>query len=191
MATEKIVTPEFRACFVSLFRATGFKNADGSTGKLTYSIKAAFPPDADLTALKAQAKQAATDKWGANIPKTLRSPFRLNEETDNPVPGIGDDWTIMTFSANENKFSARANLVDAHNNSIMDEADVYSGAWFLAQVQAYAYDTAGNKGVAFGLRNVQMLRDDEPIGGGNGPANKVFEAVGGAAGNKSADGLFD
>ena len=185
MTTERIITPEFRACFVSLFKATGFKNADGTEGKRTYSIKAAFPPTADLSQLIAQAKQAAVDKWGNNIPKTLRSPFRKNEETDNPVQGIGDDWTIMTFSANEDKFSPRHNLVDASNNGIMDEVEVYSGAWFAAQVQAYAYDTAGNKGVSFGLRNVQKRREDEPIGGGSGPANKAFEAVA-AAGPQGA-----
>jgi hypothetical protein len=192
MPTERIITPEFRSCFVSLFRATGFKNADGTTGKLTYSIKAAFPPTADMAKLKEQAKQAAADKWGNNIPKTLRSPFRRNDETDNPVPGIGDDWIIMTFSANEDKFSPKHNLVDSHNNGIMDETEVYSGAWFKAQVQSYAYDTAGNKGVSFGLRNVQMTRDDDPIGGGNGPANKAFEPVGGGSGDKkNAGSLFD
>ena len=42
---------------------------------------------------------AAADKWGDKIPKTLRSPFRLNEELEAPIIGIGDDWTIMSFSA--------------------------------------------------------------------------------------------
>jgi hypothetical protein len=182
MTTERIITPEFRACFVALFRPTGFKNADGTTGKLSYSIKAAFPPNTDLKQLMAQAQRVATDKWGNNIPKNLHSPFRINEEMDNPVVGIGDDWIIMTFSANEDKFTPKSNLVDEHNNGIMDEVEAYSGAWYRAQVQAYDWEFAGKKGISFGLRNVQKLRDDDPIGGGNGPANKAFEAVGGPAG---------
>ena len=50
---------EFRAAFISIFKATSGKNADGTTGEPKYSIRAAFPPTADLTALKSQAQAAA------------------------------------------------------------------------------------------------------------------------------------
>ena len=43
--------------------------------------------------------------------------------------------------------------------------------------------------LAFGLQNVQKLRDDDPLGGGRTPANKAFEAVGNA-GSKSAADMF-
>ena len=185
--TDNLLTPEFRACYISVFKATAAKQADGTMGKAKFSIRAAFPPTADLKALKAQAGQAAADKWGNAIPKTMRSPFRKNEELDNPVVGIGDDWTIMTFSANEDR---RPGIVDAKLQDIIDDADVYSGAWYRAQVRAFAYDNAGNKGVSFGLQNVQKLRDDDPIGGGRTPANKAFDAV--ATEEKSTAGsLFD
>jgi hypothetical protein len=186
---DNIITPEFRATFISIFRATAQKQADGTMGAAKFSIRAAFPPSADLSALKKEAQAAATEKWGANIPKTLRSPFRKNEELDNPVAGIGDDWTIITFSASEDR---KPGLVDARNQDIIDDSQVYSGAWYRAQVRVFAYDKAGNKGVSFGLQNVQKLRDDEPIGGGRTPANKAFEPVGEAAGGtQNAGGLFD
>lgn len=181
---EKLISPEFRAAFVGLFRATAPK--DNPNGAKKYSIRAAFPPDADIKAMKAAAQQAAAEKWGNNIPKTGRSPFRTNEELDNPIPGIGDDWIVMTFSANEDR---RPGLVDKNLNDIIDESEVYSGAWFRAQVRPYAYDQAGNKGVAFGLENVQKTRDDDPIGGGRMPASKAFEGFGG--GSKTASGMFD
>lgn len=171
---DNLLTPNFRACYISVFRATAQKNPDGTMGKAKFSIRAAFPPTTDLKALKAEAAQAAKDKWGANMPKTLRSPFRLNEELDNPVVGIGDDWIIMTFSANEDQ---RPGIVDAKLQDIIDDSQVYSGAWYRAQVRAFAYDNAGNKGVSFGLQNVQKVRDDDPLGGGRTPANKAFEAV--------------
>ena len=107
---DNLVTPEFRAAFISVFKATSMKNADGSVNKPKYSIRAAFPPTANLTPLKKEAEIAARDKWGDKIPKTLRSPFRLNEELENPVIGIGDDWVIMSFSANEDR---RPGIVDA------------------------------------------------------------------------------
>lgn len=181
---DPILTPEFRAGFISVFRTTSSKNADGSVGKPKYSVRALFPPTADLSKLKKDAGQAAKDKWGDKVPKNIRSPFRTNEELDNPVVGIGDDWIVMTFSANEDR---RPGLVDRNLQDIIDEADVYSGAWYRAQVRVYAYETAGNKGVSFGLQNLQKLRDGDPIGGGRTPANKAFEAVGGG----DAESLFD
>ena len=189
--SEKILTPHFRAAFISLFRATSMKQADGSDGQPKFSIRACFPPTADLTQLKKEAEQAAKDKFGDKIPKTLRSPFRTNEELENPIVGIGDDWIIMSFSANEDR---RPGIVDSKLQDIIDDSDVYSGAWYRAQVRAFAYENAGNKGVSFGLQNVQKLRDDDPLGNGRIPASKAFEpvdvpaAAGGGA--KTATSIF-
>jgi len=182
---DKLITPEFRAAFCGLFRPSAPR--DNPDGKKKYSVRAVFAPDTDISALKAAAKAAVADKWGSNPPKTLRSPFRTNEELDNPIPGVADDAVVMTFSANEDR---RPGLVDAQLNDIIDDSEVYAGAWFRAQVRAYAYEQAGNRGVAFGLENVQKLRDDDPLGGGRMPASKAFEAFGSPAG-KTAAGMFD
>jgi len=191
MPTNSLITPEFRAAFISVFRATSMKNADGSVSKAKYSIRAAFPPAAKLDALKKEAEGVAREKWGDKIPKTLRSPFRVNEELENPVAGIGDDWVIMTFSANEDR---KPGIVDAKVQDIIDDADVYSGAWYRAQVRAFAYENAGNKGVSFGLQNVQKLRDDDPLGNGRIPASKAFEPVdvpeSASANGKTATSIF-
>lgn len=187
---ENILTPEFRAAYISVFKARAQKQEDGSMGKAKYSIRACFPPTSDLSKLKAEAEQVARDKWGDKLPKTLRSPFRTNEELETPVVGIGDDWVIMTFSANEDR---RPGLVDAKVQDIIDEEDVYSGAWYRAQVRAFAYENSGNKGVSFGLQNVQKLRDDEPLGAGRVPANKAFEAVdepAAGSASKTASSIF-
>ena len=192
MPSERLITPNFRASFISLFRATSMKQDDGKESDPKFSIRAAFPPTADLSPLKKEAELAAKEKWGDKIPKTLRNPFRLNEELENPIVGIGDDWVIMSFSA---KADRRPGIVDASLQDIIDEADVYSGAWYRAQVNAYAYDKAGNKGVAFGLQNVQKIKDDDPLGNGRIPASKAFEPVdvpaAAAGGNgKTATSIF-
>lgn len=183
---DNLLTPPFRGGFVALFKPSKPKDTQQDP---KYSIRACFPPDTDLSALKEAAKQAAIEKWGDKIPKALRSPFRLNEELETPVVGIGDDWIIMTFSSSADR---KPGLVDQKLEEIIDESQVYSGAWFRAQVRPFAYEQAGNKGVSFGLQNVQKLKDDEPIGGGKPPANKAFDAVEMPAGTKgkSAADLF-
>ena len=183
---ENRITPEFRAGYVGLFRASAPK--EDPNGKKKFSIRAIFMPGADLKQLKLDAEAAAIEKWGANVPKNLRSPFRLNEELDNPVAGIPDDAIVMTFSANEDR---RPGVVDANLQDIIDESECYSGAWYRAQVRAFAYEAKGNKGVAFGLQNVQKLRNDDPLGSGNIPASKAFDAVPTEGGSKTAGGMFD
>jgi len=185
--SDNMLTPEFRGCFVTLFKPRASKNDDGTTGAPKYSIKAAFPPGTDLSAMKRAAEEAAKEKWADKMPKALRSPFRTNEELDNPLEGIGDDWTVMTFSAAEDR---RPGLVDAKLNDIINQEDVYSGAWFRAQVRPYAYDNKGNKGVAFGLQNVQKIRDDEPFGAARVKASQAFSAIEGAGESKSVSSIF-
>lgn len=182
---ENFLTPEGRGVFVSLFKATTPKQNPQAAPK--YTLRIAFPPSADLSEMKRQAGIAASEKWGDKVPKVLRSPFRTNDELENPIDGIGDDWTVMTFTANADR---RPGLVDGNLNDIIDEADVYSGAWFRAQVRAYAYENAGNKGVSFGLQNVQKLRDDEPMGGGRPKASSAFTKVEGAGEGKDAGSIF-
>lgn len=166
---DTIITPEFRGAYVGIFRPTAPK--DNPAGAKKFSIRAVFPPNADLSALKASAAEVAQIKWGKNIPKGLRSPFRTNDELDNPIAGIGDDWIVMTFSANEN---APPGVVDSKLQRVIDDTKCYSGAWYAAEVRAYAYEQAGNKGVGFGLQNVIKTRDDEPLGNGRRPPEKTF-----------------
>ena len=183
--TDNVITPEFRAGYVGLFKASAPK--DDPNGKKKYSIRALFPPNTDLSELKGEAQKAATEKWGSAIPKALRSPFRTNGELETPVAGVPEDWIVMSFTANEDR---RPGIVDANLQDVIDESVVYSGAWYRAEVRAFAYEARGNKGVSFGVQNVQKMRNDEPIGAGRKPASKVFSKVGGDT-SEGTGSLFD
>ena len=175
-----IITPEFIATFVAIVRPSANKKDDGTT-EMEYSIRAAFPPNTDMTALKNAAREAAEAKWGANIPKILKSPFRTYAELEHEFEGIGADWILMNFKAKE-RF--KPGVVDENCQDIIDQAEVYSGARFRAQVRAGAYE-GKSKGVTFYLQNVQRLGHGEPLGQTRVPANKAFEAVA-AAGPQGA-----
>lgn len=173
--TDNVLTPKFRGAWVNLFRAS--KNKDASPeAKAKFSIRAVFEPGTDLGILKREAETALAEKFGpdkAKWPKNLRSPFRRNDELDNPIVGVADEAVVMTFSANEDR---RPGIVDARLNDIIDESEVYAGAYYRAQVRAFYYENKGNKGVSFGLQNVQKLADGEPMGGRMSAA-KAFDAV--------------
>ena len=44
-------------------------------------------------------------------------------------------------------------------------------------MSAYCYNTNGNRGVTFGLENVQKVRDGEMLGGGASRAEDDFDVL--------------
>lgn len=158
-----VTTPEFRGCFLQVFRAGKPKTAKAEQLP-NYSVRAAFPPNTDFRAMKANAEEVVKVKWPSGAPKTLRSPFRRNDELDNPIGGIPDDWVVMTFTRREE--DGRPAVFDEQVRDIepVNQQEVYAGAWYQASVKAYPYDNNGNKGVAFGLQGLQKRRDDDPLG---------------------------
>lgn len=174
---SKLVTPIFRGAFLTLY--TPVKMKDDPDAKKKYSVKAVFEPGADLTVLKKAAQAALVEKWGNDVPKNVRSPFRLNSDLDNPIQGVADDAVIVSFSAAEGKAPG---VVGPDLREITDSVECYAGAYYRANFGAYAYNKKGNKGVAFGLNNIQKVRDGEPLDVGRIPAHKVFEPIEGSGG---------
>ena len=161
-----IMTPEFRASFVNVFRP-GKPVQEGQEPK--YSIVLLFEPGLDLSkpaygtlvSLKQAAMDAIVDKWGpdkVSWPTGLRLPFR--KQGEKKYDGYTEGGIYMTSTSKQ-----KPGLVDASNTDIIDEHEFYSGCYARATVRAFAYDKAGNRGVAFGLQNVQKLRDGDPLSG--------------------------
>lgn len=180
MAT-KVITPEFRVSFPNVFRTA--KPMAGATGDPKYGLTALFKKGEDISALKAAAEEACIEKWGPKDkwPKNLRSPFR--DAGEKEFDGYVEGAIFINATSKQ-----RPGLVDANMNDIIDETEFYAGCYARASINAFAYDTAGNRGVAFGLNNVQKLRDGEPLGGRTRPEDD-FEPV--AEGAGAGGGVFD
>ncbi len=149
----KVTTPKFRVNFPAVFTA----RRNELNGQDEFGLVMLFDKDTDLSVLKAAAKEAADKKWGDKRPRNMRSPFR-----DGDVEREGKEGYENTIFVNT-KSKMRPGVVDENLQTILDENEVYSGCYARATVSAYAYDRAGNAGVAFGLMNVQKLGDGEPL----------------------------
>lgn len=186
MSSKKVMTPKFRVSFPSVFKA----RADFEGQEPKFSIVMLFDKATDISALKQLAQSVVLEKWGpdkAKWPQNLRSPFR-----DGDVEGNGKDgYTGVIFVRASSK--TRPGLVDQEKVQILEESDFYGGCYARATINAFAYDKAGNKGVAFGLQNIQKLADGEPFSGRT-KAEDDFDAVSEApvaGGTKSGSGMFD
>lgn len=186
-------TPVFRVSYPNIFKP----KLNELNGKNEYSLVALFPKGADLSALQKAATAAATKKWGADKtkwPKNIRSPFRDQGERAKDVDGksvlpAGYEAGAIFLTL---KSKEKPGVVDQQVNDIMDESEVYAGCYMKASVNAYAYDEKGNRGISFGLGNLQKVKDGESLGGRT-RAQDDFSAVEGeaaAGGDGSASSLF-
>lgn len=162
-SVDKVTTPMFRVSFPSVFEASSF---DG--GPMTFSVVGLFSKAAQATpafkemkriALKAIEKKYGKDpkKW----PKGLRSdPFRDGSEKEH-LDGYNEEGVVFARLSTR----GRPGVVDANREKILDPSDFYPGCYARATVTAFLYDQKGNKGVSFGLQNVQKLKDGENFSG--------------------------
>lgn len=152
----KVTTGKFRSSYANVFVARSIEDGDPM-----YSITMLFDKDDPcLKDLKKVAKNAVANKWGSNPPKNLRSPFR-DPDDDDKHPGEAYKGKIYIRASSKTK----PGIVDAHRNAIIDPNEFYSGCYARATLNAFGYDTKGNKGVSFGLNNLQKLGEGERLDG--------------------------
>lgn len=186
MAVAPINTPKFRVSFPNVFKA----RKNDLNGKDEFSVTAVFPKGTDLSVLKKAANDAIVEKLGADKskwPKGLRNPIRdqAEREKEGKLP---EGYEAGAFFINL-KATQRPGVVDQNVQDILEERDFYAGCWAIANVRAYYYDQKGNKGVSFGLQNIQKVGDGDPLGGRVRPTD-AFKPVEGASAPESAEDVF-
>ena len=185
---SSVMTPQFRVSYPSVFKAK--KNE--LNGKDEYGLVALFPKGTDLSMLQQAVEKAISDKWGpdkSKHPTNIRKPFRdqgeraKNIEGKRILPsGYEDGGVFITL-----KSAQRPGVVDQSVQPIIDETQFYAGCFARATVRVYAYDAKGNRGVAFGLCNIQKMGDGETLTGAT-KAEDDFMPIGQSA--NSANDLF-
>lgn len=166
---RRVITPKFRVSYPSVFEKTAYED-----GTPEYSVTALFSKKIDLGPLKKAAIAAAKEKWGPDKdawPKRIRWPWRDGDKEKPDSPEY-EDTIFVKFSNKRNK----PGLVTASNRIITDEEEFYAGCYARAEIVAYAYEKAGNRGISFDLWTIQKLGDGEAFSGRRNPT-EVFEAV--------------
>lgn len=165
----ELKTPEFRVSYPHVFKAK--YNELGE--KYEFTITALFPKDTtDLKPFKKAIAAAVEAQWGAasKAPKSMRYPIKDGDEMDDP--NTEGHW-VMEFKSSEQFQPVVVGTVKGKDGkfiAITSPKEFYGGCFARAVVNAYAYDMKVNKGVNFGLGNLQKLRDGDRFGGGGSAA---------------------
>lgn len=196
---SSIVTGPFRLAFPQVFEA----KASVEGGKEKFSITMLFPKSGEsfipsmpytaangLVALRKLALDAVKEKWGEK--EKWPGLFKTMDFKTYISPNGKDGWPIRDGESVEwdgfaSNFFVRASsqfqpgLVDAKLQPVLDKQAFYGGLICRAQINCFAYDNAGNKGISFGVNNVQILKDDGVTFGGKQKPELVFDAFGSVA----------
>ena len=167
---SEVITPRARLSFPSLFKATKPKGAPAEQ-EPKFGATLLFDENADLSKLKKAAKDAAAEKWGDNIPKDLRTPFRDQGEKD--YDGYEDGCIFITCTS-----KTRPSVVGPDKVTPVEEFEIYAGCYVHAAVRAFAYGGKGTgfrPGVSFGLQHIMKVADGEPLDGRTKPEDAFSE----------------
>lgn len=155
----KVVVP----CRISFANIWEPKSINGSDEK--YSISLLIPKDdkATLTkihkAIEAAKEAAKSKKWNGKIPPNLKLPIH-----DGDIDRPDDENYAGHFFFNATSKDA-PQIVDRKVHPIIDPMECGSGDYCNVSVNFYGFAASGNKGVAAGLQNIQLVRHGERLAG--------------------------
>jgi hypothetical protein len=143
------------------------KSINGGAPK--YSVSLIVPKSDTETVAKVKAAieaayhegEAKLKGNGKTVPllAAIKNPLR-----DGDVERPDDPAYAGAYFINANSATAPG-VVDADRNPVLIRSEVYSGVYGRASINFYAFNSNGNKGIACGLNNLQLIHGGEPLGG--------------------------
>ena len=161
----KVITGEdTRWSYANVWKPKGING-----GAPKYSVSLIIPKSDIKTVAKIKAAIEAAYAEGESKLKgnsksvpplaSIKTPLR-----DGDVEHPDDPTYANTYFINANSATAPC-IVDVDLNPVLTRLEVYSGVYGRASITLYAFNSNGNRGIACGFNNLQLIRADEPLGG--------------------------
>jgi hypothetical protein len=175
-ASTKVITGKVRLAYAHLTEAYKSPAAPESAPPKFSTVILIPKTDKKTVAAIQNAQKAALEngkaKFNGKIPNTWTNTLHDGDEDADleKNPEYAGHY-YMTVSNNR-----QPGLVDKSLQPILDASELYSGCYARVSINAFAFNTSGNKGVSFGLNNVQKLADGESFTGAT-RAEDDFSAI--------------
>lgn len=160
--TTKVVTGKVRLSYVALLEPKAFEGQEAK-----YSTVILIPKTDKATIKKIQDAQKAAYEAAKNdklkgikwerVKTTLRDGDEDMDTEEHP------EYAGHMFMSISSK--TKPQIIDRYKNKVDSAEEVYSGVYARVSLNAYAYNTAGNKGISCGLNNVQIVAPGDYLGG--------------------------
>lgn len=152
---SKLITPVFRGSFVNVLKPRAYSPEQEPKFSMSIAID---KNDEFWKKLDSAIKSVAEDKWG-EVPKKLKT-FIKNGDDEEEKYG----WQGMNVFTASNKSAPGVLVKNPENGAVeevVDEEEIYSGAFYRVSIRPYAYEFQNSKGVAISLDNVLKVKDGE------------------------------
>lgn len=161
--STKVVTGKVRLSYVHVFEP--YAQNEGDDPKFSVMLLVPKSDKVTLDKLRAAEKVALengrSSKFGGKIPPNPQSIIHdCDEEDDTEEYPEREGCYRLNVSA-----KTKPGVVDQNVQPILDSTEIYSGCYARVSINAFPYNTSGNKGVSFGLNHLQKMADGEPLGG--------------------------
>lgn len=170
--STKVTTGKVRLSWPHLFEA--YAHEDNDVAKFSTMLLIPKSDTKTIEALRAAEEVAKergkASKWNGKLPKDLSTIIKDGDDSADDYPERAGHWCMAVRS------NTRPGIVDKNVQPIMDQSEIYSGVFARVSLSAFPYNVSGNKGVSFGLGNVQKLADGESLGGAT-RAEEDFDAL--------------
>lgn len=163
----KIVLKNVRLSFPSLFQTELYNGTDTEKFAATLLID---KNDAQVAALKEAMKSVATEKFGNNMPKSLKSCLQDGDEKE--YDGYAGCIAIKATT------KRRPVVIDGSKTPIIeDDNKIYAGCYVNASIDLWCMDNQYGKRVLASLNGVQFASDGEAFGNSSNSALSDFETI--------------
>ncbi|MDW4093347.1 DUF2815 family protein [Staphylococcus saprophyticus] len=156
----KVITGKVRASYAHIFEPHSM-NEDAPK---KYSVSLIIPKsDTQMieTIEKAieEAKEAGKGKWNGKVPNNLKTPLRDGDIDREDDPNYENAYFLNATS------QTQPGVVDQNKIRLTEPGALVSGDYIRAAINFYGYNANGNKGIAAGLNNIQLVEKGEPLSG--------------------------
>ena len=185
MATisKRAVKVEGRLSYPDLF--TPHKSSDDAKPK--YGATLLIPKTDTATIQRVQAAIQAAVKDGVDrgvfkqpIDPTATNypPLRDGDTPNKNGEARGEEFQGCWFIAAKSTVKRKPFVVQGDLSPLIDESEIYAGAFVNMAVQFYAYESkTGGKGIAASLVGVQKVKDGDRLGGPTVEVDDVFGVI--------------
>ncbi len=171
MSDTKVITGKVRFSYCNVFKPKAIE--DG--GEPKYSVSLIIPKSDTAMikkierAIEAAKAQGKVEKFGGKIPANLKTPLR-DGDVDRPEDPAYEDAYFINATSNR-----KPQIVDRDLQEIISPDDLNSGDFGRASINFYPFAVSGNKGIAAGLNNLQLLEKGESLAGASSAADDFAE----------------
>lgn len=171
----QVVTNKARFSYLHAFEPRA-----NNGGEPKYSVTLLIPKSDSATkqaidaAIQQTLQEGLTSVFAGQMPARPAIPLYDGDGVRPNGEAFGEEakghW-VLTASSKQ-----QPGIVDANLQPIINSNALYSGCYGRADINFFAYNQAGKKGVGCGLNNLQKLEDGEPLSGRKS-AQEVFGAA--------------